>query len=241
MNEGTAAQASQKNTPGFRRQGVSVIVPLYNAAPFIVEALASVRNQTVPVAEIIVVDDGSTDDGAHIVAAEAGVTLLRRSHAGIAETVNAGVAAARGELIAFLDADDRWVPQKTALQQAVLEEDPGLMMVFGHGRRFVDSDSEERILDVRPAVSRCSGLFRHQAFATIGCFDSGDLHDFMGWMLAAHDAGLRYTILSETVFERRIHQTNYGLTSKEDQRQSYFKTLRAASARRRLRRSTSDP
>jgi glycosyltransferase involved in cell wall biosynthesis len=241
VNEGTAAQAFQRSSPGSRRRGVSVILPLYNAAPFIVEALASVRTQTVPVAEIIVVDDGSTDDGAHIVAAEAGVTLLRRPHAGIAETVNAGVAAARGELIAFLDADDRWLPQKTALQQAVLEEDPGLMMVFGHGRRFVDSGSEERILDVRPAVSRCSGLFRHQVFATIGCFDSGDLHDFMGWMLAAHDAGLRYTILPEIVFERRIHQANYGLTSKEDQRQAYFKTLRAASARRRLHRSTSEP
>jgi uncharacterized protein (DUF2384 family) len=63
----------------------------------------------------------------------------------------------------------------------------------------------------------------------------------MGWMLAAHDAGLRYTILPEIVFERRIHQANYGLTSKEDQRQAYFKTLRAASARRRLHRSTSEP
>ena len=85
--------------------GVSVILPMYNAAPFIAQALASVRSQTQPVAEIIVVDDGSSDAGPEIVVAEADVTLLCRKHAGIADTVNAGVAAARGELIAFLASD----------------------------------------------------------------------------------------------------------------------------------------
>jgi glycosyltransferase involved in cell wall biosynthesis len=221
--------------------GVSVILPMYNAAPFIAQALASVRSQTQPVAEIIVVDDGSSDAGPEIVAAEADVTLLCRSHAGIADTVNAGVAAARGELIAFLDADDRWLPEKTALQHAALKRDPDLMMSFGQGRRFVDTGSAERIIDVRPAISRCSGLFRRQAFEIVGPFESGEMHDFMGWMLAAHDAGLRHNILPEIVFERRIHQANFGRTSRDDQRHAYFNTLRAASARRRRQRTTSDP
>jgi glycosyltransferase involved in cell wall biosynthesis len=240
MNAANAAETGRPTSQAPPLRGVSVILPVYNAAPYITQALASVRSQTLPVAEIIVVDDGSTDAGPEIVAADSRVTLLRRPHAGIAATVNAGVAAARGELIAFLDADDRWLPEKTALQHAALERDPGLMMIFGHGRRFLDTGSAERVIDVRPAVSRCSGLFRRQAFATLGPFDSGDMHDFMGWMLAAQDAGLRLAMLPETVFERRIHQANYSRTSRGDQRQAYFNTLRAASARRRLRGNTSD-
>jgi len=229
--------ANQLNRIG----GVSVILPMYNAARYIAQALASVRAQSLPVAEIIVVDDGSTDAGPQIVAAEPGVTLLSQRHAGIADTVNSGVSVARGELIAFLDADDRWLPEKTALQHATLVRDPGLMMVFGQGRRFIDTGSEERVIDVRPAISRCSGLFRRQVFETVGSFDSGNMHDFMGWMLAAHDAGLRHGILPETVFERRIHQANYGRTSREEQRHAYFATLRAASTRRRLCRTGGDP
>lgn len=221
--------------------GVSVILPMFNAAQTIAQALASIRGQTHPMSEIIVVDDGSTDRGPQIVAAEPGVSLLRQPHAGIAATVNAGLSVARCELIAFLDADDRWLPEKTALQHAALERDPGLMMVFGHGRRFVDTGSAERVIDERPALSRCSGLFRRQAFRALGPFDRGNLHDFMGWMLAAHDAGLRHAILPAIVFERRIHQANYGRTCRDDQRRAYFNTLRAASARRRLRNSGGQP
>ncbi len=216
-------------------QTVSVIVPLYNAARFIAEALASIRSQTVPAAEVIVVDDGSTDEGPGIVAAAAGVRLERKPHSGIGDTVNAGVAIAGGDLIAFLDADDRWLPEKTALQIAALDRDPGLAMVFGHGRRFLDTGAAERFLDVRPAVSRCSGLFRRETLAKVGKFGTGEAHEFMAWMLAAGEAGLRYEILPEIVFDRRIHDANHGVAHKDDQRRAYFTTLKAALDRRRLR------
>lgn len=216
-------------------RAVSVIVPLYNAARFIAQALASIRSQTVPASEIIVVDDGSTDEGPAIVAAEAGVRLVRKPHSGIGDTVNAGVAIAQGDLIAFLDADDRWLPEKTALQIAALDRDPKLAMIFGHGRRFLDTGAEERVIDVRPAVSRCSGLFRRESFVAAGMFGTGEAHEFMSWMLAAGEAGLRYEILPEIVFERRIHATNHGIDCKDDQRRGYFTTLKAALDRRRLR------
>lgn len=212
---------------------VSVIVPMYNAARFIGQAIASIRSQTVPAAEIIVVDDGSTDDGPGIVAAEPDVTLVRKHHSGIGDTVNAGVAIARGDLIAFLDADDRWLPEKTSLQIAALDRDPALAMIFGHGRRFHDTGAAEVIVDVRPAVSRCSGLFRREALATAGRFGTGEAHEFMSWMLAAGEAGLRHEILPEIVFERRIHDANHGVAHKDDQRRAYFHTLKAALDRRR--------
>jgi len=208
---------------------------MYNGARFIAQALESIRRQTVPVAEIIVVDDGSTDASPELVAADSLVRLIRKPHTGIGDTVNAGLTAARGDLIAFLDTDDRWLPDKTALQLAALDRDPALAMVFGHGRRFLDTGTEERVIDVRPAVSRCSGLFRRDAFATIGPIDTGEAHDFMPWMLAAGDAGLRHAILPDVVFERRIHGANYSVTRKDDQRRAYFTTLKAALDRRRLR------
>ena len=214
---------------------VSVIVPMYNAARFIEQALASIRNQTVPPSEIIVVDDGSTDEGPDIVAVEPGITLLRKPHSGIGDTVNTGVAMARGDLIAFLDADDRWLSQKTALQIAALDRDPALAVVFGHIRRFRDMGTEERVIDVRPAMLRSAGLFRREALASVGGFGTGEAHEFMTWMLSAEDAGLLHEILPDVVYERRIHDANHGITHKEDQRRTYFTTLKAALDRRRRR------
>ena len=214
---------------------------MYNGARFVAEALASIHAQTVRAAEIIVVDDGSTDDGPRIVAADPAVRLIRKPHSGIGDTVNAGVAAARGDLVAFLDNDDRWLPDKTALQIAALDRDPGLAMAFGHGRRFLDTQAGERVLDVRPAVSRCAGLFRRAALAAVGGFGVGQTHEFMAWMLAAGDAGLRHAILPEVVFERRIHDANHGVMHAADQRRTYFATLKAALDRRRLRAASSVP
>lgn len=220
---------------------ITAIVPMYNGGRFIAQAIASIHGQTVPIDEIIVVDDGSTDDGAAIVEAIPGVTLLRKQHTGIGETVNAGIAVAHGDLIAFLDADDRWKPDKTAIQLAALQQDPGLAVVFGHAQRFLDTAADERILDTVPAVVRGTGLFRRDAIDRAGCFGTGPHHEFMTWMLAAADAGLRHAIVPDVVLERRIHGHNDGIIRKREQRQAYFTTLKAALDRRRGRREGSTP
>src|SRR5207237_990208 len=90
---------------------VSVIIPTRNRAAMTLDAIASVQAQSYRPVEVIVVDDGSEDDTAAAVAAVPGVTLLRRSHGGSAAARSAGLDAARGELIASLDSDDRWDPQ----------------------------------------------------------------------------------------------------------------------------------
>ena len=103
---------------------VSIVVPLYNKAPYVRRALDSIAAQTLSDFEVIVVDDGSTDDGASIVAnyGDSRVRLVRQPNVGPGAARNAGLAQAQGEFIAFLDADDQWLP--TYLEESVrqLEE-----------------------------------------------------------------------------------------------------------------------
>jgi glycosyltransferase involved in cell wall biosynthesis len=215
---------------------ISVVIPMYNAARFIGEALASVAAQTRPVRQVIVVDDGSTDGSAEIVARHPWATLIRRPHAGIAATLNAGLDRADGVLLAFLDADDRWVPDKTERQLAALAVEPGLDMVFGLARRFLMlPDGTERVIDTLPGVTRHGGLYRREVFARFGRFATADDpgHDFLPWFARAHDGGARWKTLDHIVFERRIHDANYGRTQRELQRKAYFTSLRETLARRR--------
>jgi GT2 family glycosyltransferase len=103
---------------------VSVIIPLFNKAPFIGRALQSVAAQTFADSEVIVVDDGSTDGGAKIVEQfnDARVRLIKQQNAGPGAARNRGLAEAQGELIAFLDADDEWLPEFLADGVRLLDE-----------------------------------------------------------------------------------------------------------------------
>jgi hypothetical protein len=100
---------------------VSVVVPLYNAARFVGDALATVHAQSSQPAAVIVIDDGSTDDGAaRVVAASMpGLTLIRQPNRGVAVARNAGLAAATSPFVAFLDADDLWCPDHLGMLAAL--------------------------------------------------------------------------------------------------------------------------
>ena len=115
---------------------VSAIVPVYNGEPWLSEALDSIKNQTKPVHELIVVDDGSTDRSAEI-AAEAGakvVSLEQNSGEGAAR--NAGLNCAVGDVIAWLDADDVWAPSHVAVLSSLLERHPEATAAFAAVQRF---------------------------------------------------------------------------------------------------------
>ena len=96
---------------------VSVIIPAYNAEPFIDETVRSALDQTHADVEVIVVDDGSTDGTLQrLVAFEHRITIVRRARGGVAAARNAGAERASGTWIAFLDADDLWLPNKLECQ-----------------------------------------------------------------------------------------------------------------------------
>ncbi|MBI3978484.1 MAG: glycosyltransferase family 2 protein [Chloroflexi bacterium] len=119
---------------------VSVIIPTYNQAQYVGQAIESALGQTYGNTEIIVVNDGSTDEAFDVVARYGErVCQLVQSNAGLAAARNSGIRRARGEYIAFLDSDDVWLPGKLAAQMAVLRAMPDAGLVYA-GYYLVDAD-----------------------------------------------------------------------------------------------------
>ena len=122
---------------------VSVVMPCYNAARTIAASIASVLEQSLVRLELIVVDDGSTDETPHIVESichrDARVQLLRQSNSGPSAARNRGISAAQGELIAFLDSDDLWMRDHLSRTMAPLLSDQGIDVAFA-GAVYIDGD-----------------------------------------------------------------------------------------------------
>jgi glycosyltransferase involved in cell wall biosynthesis len=169
---------------------VSVVIPTYNYGRFIVEAIEGVLKQTHPANEIIVIDDGSTDDTESAVRAFGErVRYIRQENSGVCAARNRGVTESSGEFIAFLDADDVWEPAKIERQLVKFAEDPQIGLVHCGMREF-DGESgqtiklhldgqegwvaDELLLWERPAVnvSGTAVMVSRKAFEAAGGFDT---------------------------------------------------------------------
>jgi glycosyltransferase involved in cell wall biosynthesis len=142
--------SSPKDTPA-RPICVSIVIPCYNHAHFLSEAIRSAVNQSWPQCEVIVVDDGSTDQSGAVARQFAGVTVLRQRNRGLAAARNAGLEASHGDIVIFLDADDRLWPDAARLAVKAFEAQPLAAMVFG-GCRVIDeagAPTQSHVLDVR--------------------------------------------------------------------------------------------
>jgi glycosyltransferase involved in cell wall biosynthesis len=124
---------------------ISAVIPAFNAERFILGALASIAQQTRPPAEVIVVDDGSTDRTGEV-AASAGARVVRQNNAGAGAARTAGARAARFPWIAYLDADDRWLPEKLELQWAAHLQRPDVRIVATDYQPIVDGRALKPVL-----------------------------------------------------------------------------------------------
>ncbi|HXS13599.1 MAG TPA: glycosyltransferase [Acidobacteriaceae bacterium] len=125
---------------------ISVVIPAYNAAHFLPRCLSSVFAQTLHPAEVIVVDDGSTDDSAEI-ARKLGARVVSRPNGGLSAARNTGIESAGNEWVALLDADDLWSPEKLRAQADLVQEDT--VLVYTGIRIFGD----EGVRSIRPGAS----------------------------------------------------------------------------------------
>jgi glycosyltransferase involved in cell wall biosynthesis len=229
---------------------ISVMIGVYNAERYLAEAIDSVLAQEYRPLELIVVDDGS-DDGSDEVARSYGdrLTYARQENAGNGAARNHAVRLAAGDVYAFLDADDRFVPGKLERQFAALAADPSLDMVFGHVREFVSPEvtAAERATVRPPAPQPLPWpapnlmLIRRESFERVGPFsEEVKVGVTVDWYARASEAGLRSAMLPEVVLERRLHLTNNGLRER-DSRQQYLHVLKAALDRRRAQQSPTRP
>lgn len=173
---------------------VSAIITAFNGEPFIAAAIESVLGQTRPLDEIVVVDDGSTDRTPAIVEryCSRGVCLVRQENRGISEARNRGIAETTGNLIAFLDCDDLWAPEKTEQQARQLIDHPEVGLVTCDTWWW---DAQSNQLEVRPlrcgatqsAIRRrlairnylgnASGMMlRRSALDVVGVFDPAEIY-----------------------------------------------------------------
>ncbi len=221
---------------------ISVLVACWNGERYVAEALESILRQEPPPGEVIAVDDGSTDASAAVMASFAPrVTLLRQSNQGVAAALDAAAARASGEAIAFLDADDLWLPGKLARQSAALAADPALDGVFGHMSCFASPDlpeAERATLRIDasavPGLVKGALLLRRAAFDRIGGFGRGPrAADFIAWYARAAALGFHWRMLPETVCLRRIHQANMSRSNRPQQHADYLQVMRDSLVRRR--------
>lgn len=221
-------------------QSISVIIPVYNCDRYLAEAIQSILEQTYPVHEIIVVDDGSTDESVAIACQFSQVKLLTQSNQGEASARNLGVNYATGDFIAFLDADDRWLPHKLAQQIQVFSADASIDIIFTHMQQFISPELEQSIQSklycpAEPMAGKLATttVIRRSSLQQIGKFNSQlKIGTFIDWLARAQEANLGMVTLPETLAERRIHTTNMGIQLR-DFRQDYIKLVKASLDRRR--------
>lgn len=180
---------------------VSVIIPTYNRARYICRAINSVLDQTFTDHEIIVVDDGSTDNTRELLAQYDGkIVYIPQTNQGISESRNRGIRAARGEYIAFLDSDDVWISEKLAIQVDLLDHNEKLgivcskMTIFDEAGNQRGTKPEERtgknfkeLVEIGGDLPTSTVMTRKACFDKVGVFDKTlpPMEDFEMWVRIA--------------------------------------------------------
>ena len=201
---------------------VTVVIAAHDAEAHIGVAIESVLAQTLPAAELIVVDDGSADATAEIAARYDGVEVLSQPNRGPSAARNAGVARSSGDFLAFLDADDLMTPQRLEVQSGHLGGHPDLEIVFGSQEVRMEDGAhppywaEGSALPVRTVgpgdierIYHLSMLLRRSAWDRVGGFDeSMRMSEDLDWTLRASELGLGMAVIDEVVTIRRVHAAN---------------------------------
>jgi GT2 family glycosyltransferase len=194
---------------------ISVIIPVFNGVTFLHGAVRSILAQDYPSLDIIIIDDGSTEDVAAAVRTlPVEVRLFRRANSGPAAARNWGIREATGELVAFLDVDDEWPVGNLHHMSAMLRKTPGLDIVIGHGQLVrLDAADGKGYFVGSPLESFpwyiAAALFRREVFTKVGLFDETlRFAEDADWFRRAEEAGLAVERLPHISLHVRRHESN---------------------------------
>ncbi|MBV9310729.1 MAG: glycosyltransferase [Solirubrobacterales bacterium] len=221
---------------------VSVVMAVKDGERYISQAIDSVFAQTLQNYELVVVDGGSVDGSVGIARSYDGVRVVAQRGSGFAGAWNEGIAMTRGELVAFLDSDDCWVPHKLEAQVGLLETRPEAACAVGLARFFLEPGHRPPP-GFRPSllkgefVAYMPGalLARRELFEkTIGPFrtDQAIAND-IDWFARLKDAGITCAVLPEVVIRKRIHGHNLSLSAPADYNRELVEVLRESVGRTR--------
>ena len=205
---------------------VSIVIPSYNTEKYIKEAVDSALAQTYTPIEIIVVDDGSTDNTKNVLGPyleRNAITYIYQANRGLAGARNTGIKASRGEYIAFLDADDIFLPEKVARQAAHLDANPKCDISYCDLYHFWDEEADKLFklqyqyysgADVLPHlleksfIAPLSTVFRRSTFETYGMFDENfrRSEDLEFWLRLSY-SGANFCFLPEILGKLRMRRT----------------------------------
>jgi glycosyltransferase involved in cell wall biosynthesis len=210
---------------------VSAIIPSYNAAKFLPEAIESVLAQTYPAFEIIVIDDGSTDNTGEVAARYSGIRYIRQENQGLARVRSRGVRESRGDYLVFLDHDDRLFPNALEIGVNSLDAHPDCAFTFGicklitadglaleSGSSILETPFEtfnyQSMLRGRCLVPPATVMFRRSVFASIGEFDAAlaPVDDYDMYLRLARDFPIYCH--NQVVAEYRQHPNSLTATGK---------------------------
>jgi glycosyltransferase involved in cell wall biosynthesis len=228
---------------------ISCIVPVFNGERYLRETLDSILQQTYQPLEVIVVDDGSTDSTAAIVASyRQQIISLWQPNAGPAPARNLGLSMAQGEFIAFLDADDLWHPQKLARQMARFRVRSDLDLCVTHIQNFCSPELDDagtkrqnlRLMQPLPGYTWATLLARRALYKAIGQLNSALQHaDSTEWFLRAAEHGAVLELLPDVLVHRRLHHLNFSRHNASASRDEYLQLIKAFLDRRRRQSETS--
>jgi glycosyl transferase family 2 len=207
--------APGKHQSGEKRPLITVVVPVYNGAAFLADAVNVILAQNYPSLEIIVVDDGSTDSIDAVVASlPLEVRYFKQQNAGAAAARNRGIKDASGEFIAFLDVDDLWPDNNLNVLADRLLAQPNIAVVHGHGQLMELDETSGRYEYVgNPSESFPyyigAGLYRRSAFERVGLFDTElKFAEDTDWYIRAGELKLTLLRVPEVTLLVRRHSRN---------------------------------
>lgn len=228
-------------------QSISVIIPVYNAEKYVGIAIESVLRQTVEPFEIVVVNDGSTDKSAKLAEKfTPRVSLINQENKGISGARNTGIKAAKGTMIAFLDADDIWTDHHLEKLLAPMNEDEDVHIVSGHVKQFISEDVNYEVhqipmdQEIMPGYLAGATLIKKEIFDKVGLFNEDLIvAEYVDWFSRVKDAGISFKMIDDIILKRRIHSQNTGIQQRHH-RLDYIRALKESIKRKKQKDSGDD-